>query len=100
MSQLEILRDILLIHKGKSNHITSAQIASLLGIIEDDTHAFTRNLILECAEKYSIPLAANNNGYYVISTDKEYFDYIKNLESRQQGIERGKNIIKKNYKGE
>lgn len=99
-SQLETIREILLEHKGKSNPITSAQMAEALGFNEDDTHATTRSLILESAEKYSIPLAADNRGYYVITSDKEYSDYMKNLDSRQQGIEKRKEIITKNYKGE
>lgn len=50
---LEQIRDILLSHKGKRNPITSAEIARKIGIIEDDTHAQTRALILECAKNTS-----------------------------------------------
>ena len=46
---LEQIREILLLHNGKKNPITSAEIAKSLGIVEDDTHAQTRALILECA---------------------------------------------------
>ena len=49
---LEQIREILLLHNGKKNPITSAEIAKSLGIVEDDTHAQTRALILECAEEY------------------------------------------------
>lgn len=69
---LEQIREILLLHNGKKNPITSAEIAKSLGIVEDDTHAQTRALILECAEKYELPLAANNRGYYLISDQQEY----------------------------
>ncbi len=96
----EKLRDILLLHKGKHNKITSAQIADYLGIDEDDTHAQTRALILSVAEEYNIPLAADTRGYYIITTDKEYQDYMTNLDSRIQGINKRKYIITKNYKGE
>ena len=98
--QLEQIRDILLEHKGKSNKITSAQMAESLGIKENATYAKTRALILESAEKYSIPLAANNRGYYIITSDSEYKEYMENLASRQQGIDKRKEIITKNYKGE
>ena len=47
---LEQIREILLLHNGKKNPITSAEIAKSLGIVEDDTHAQTRALILECSE--------------------------------------------------
>lgn len=99
-SQREKLRDVLLLHKGKHNKITSAEIANHLGIVEDDTHAQTRALILSVAEEYNIALAADTRGYYIITTDKEYEDYMYNLESRIQGINKRKNIITKNYKGE
>lgn len=96
---LEQIKDILLLHNGKKNSITSAEIARILGIVEDDTHAQTRALILECAEKYGLPLAANNRGYYLISDQREYDEYMANLDSRSAGIEERKRIITKNYKG-
>lgn len=96
---LEQIRDILLSHNGKRNPITSAEIARKIGIIEDDTHAQTRALILECAKKYELPLAASNRGYYLISNQQEYDEYINNLDSRIAGIEERKKIITKNFKG-
>ena len=96
---LEQIKEILLLHNGKRNPITSAEVARSIGIIEDDTHAQTRALILECAEKYELPLAANNKGYYLISNQQEYDEYMANLDSRSAGIEERKQIITKNYKG-
>ncbi len=96
---LEQIKEILLLHNGKRNPITSAEVARSIGIIEDDTHAQTRALILECAEKYGLPLAANNKGYYLISNQQEYDEYMANLDSRSAGIEERKQIITKNYKG-
>lgn len=96
---LEQIREILLLHNGKKNPITSAEIAKSLGIVEDDTHAQTRALILECAEEYELPLAANNRGYYLISDQQEYEEYMANLDSRSAGIEQRKRIITKIYKG-
>ena len=95
---LEQIKEILLCHSGKRNPITSAEIAKALGIVEDDTHAQTRALILECAEKYELPLAAYNRGYYLISNQQEYDEYMANLDSRSAGIEERKRIITKNYK--
>ncbi len=99
MDNLEKISKILLNHKGKNNKITSKAIADKLGIIEDDTYSKTRKLILESAEKYKLPLAANNNGYYLICNDSEYMDYMKNLDSRIEGINLRKNIITRNYRG-
>ena len=96
---LEQIKEILKNHNGKRNPITSAEIAKIIGVIEDDTHAQTRALILECAEKYELPLAANSRGYYLISNQQEYDEYMTNLDSRSAGIEERKRIITKNYKG-
>lgn len=84
-------------HKGKQNRITSAKIALQLGIKEDDTHAKTRAYIFECAQKYKLPLAADNRGYYLITCQEEYDGYIANLNSRIAGIEERKKIITNNF---
>ena len=96
---LNQIKDILLQHYGKRNPITSSEIANIIGVVEDDTHAKTRALIFECAEKYGLPLAANNKGYYIISNQQEYDEYMANLDSRSTGIEIRKRIITKNYRG-
>lgn len=92
------IKNLLLSHQGKRNPITSAEIAEALGINEDDTHAQTRALILECAEKFELPLAANNRGYYLITNQEEYDEYMDNLNSRSAGIEERKQIITKNFR--
>lgn len=98
MDNLEAIRDILRQHAGKSNKVTSSQIAKKININEDATHAKTRAFILKTAKKYKLPLAANNRGYYLINTKAEYDEYIKNLDSRIAGIEERKKIITDNYK--
>ena len=95
---LNKIKDTLLQHYGKNNPITSSEIANIIGVVEDDTHAQTRALILECAERYELPLAANNKGYYIISNQQEYDDYMANLNSRSAGIEKRKRIITENYR--
>ena len=76
MVMLKKLERILLKHKGKQNRITSGKIALELGISEDATHAKTRALILECAKEYKLPLAADTRGYYLITCQKEYDEYM------------------------
>lgn len=95
---LKEIKEILLMHEGKKNPITSAEIAARIGTQEDDTHAQTRALILECAKAYKLPLAANNRGYYLIVDQQEYDEYMANLDSRSAGIEERKRIITENFK--
>ena len=98
IKMLEQIKNILLLHEGKRNSITSAEIAHEIGIAEDDTHAKTRSLILECAKKYNLPLAAYNKGYYLIVNQQEYDEYMNNLDLRSAGIQERKSIITKNFK--
>lgn len=96
---LKQIKNILERHIGERNPITSAEIANMLDIVEDDTHATTRDLLLKAAEEYCLPLAANNNGYYLIDNDAEYEKYIASLNRRIDGINKRKEIISNNYKG-
>ena len=96
-SMLDQIRDILLLHKGIKNRITSSEVADAVGIVEDITYAKTRALIFDCAKKYGLPLAADTKGYYLITCQKEYDDYIKNLNSRISGIDERKRVITQNY---
>lgn len=96
---LKRIREILTLHEGKKNPITSAEIEKELDIIEHDTHAQTRALIFDCAKQYNLPLAAGNKGYYYLITDQEeYEEYMNNLDARSVGIEERKRIITKNFK--
>ena len=97
---LEQIKRIMEEHIGKRNAITSAEIADMLGIDEDDTHAITRDLLLQAAEAYNLPLAASNRGYYLIDNETEYEEYMASLDGRIEGINRRKDIISRNYNGD
>jgi hypothetical protein len=96
---LEHIKFIMKSHIGKRNAITSSEIANILGINEDDTHATARNLLLQAAEKYGLPLAANNRGYYLINDENEYKEYMNSLNERIEGINKRKDIISRNFNG-
>ena len=98
MNKLELIKNIMLEHRGKANKITSREISFIIGISEDDTHATTRKLILESATQYNLPLVADSGGYYLISDEIEYDKYMNNLDKRISGIEERKKIITKNFK--
>lgn len=96
----ERIKNILLKHKGEGNEISSAKIARIICISEDDTHAKTRKLIENTMIKYKLPLGSNQKGYFIIKSYEEFNKYIGNLEARQNGIEERKNYIKNFFKGE
>ena len=54
----------------------------------------------DCIEKYNLPVAANNKGYFIIANENEYDEYMANLDSRKAGIDERKSIITKFFKGE
>ena len=95
---LKKIKNILEKHVGKKNSVTSAKIAESIGIKEDATHAKTRALIFECAQENKLPVAATNRGYFLIETQDEYNDYIKNLDDRIRCIEFRKTIVSDNYR--
>lgn len=98
MSELEKIKNILQEHCGRSNKIKSREVADMMGYAEDDTHAGTRDLIRQAAEQYKLPLVADSAGYYLISDEKDYLEYMDNLDKRIRGIEERKAIITANYK--
>ncbi len=82
---------------NKSRKFTSSDIANYLGIVEDDTHSRTRELIRETIETYEIPVFADNTGYKFIESKHELINYLRNLDSRIAGIEERKQIVQKNF---
>lgn len=98
MDTLTIIKNVLLNHSGKANAIAAKEIAKIAGIPKSESSARIRMLIFKCAKKYSLPLAADVHGYYIIENDAEYADYIHSLEHRIIGITERELIITQNYK--
>lgn len=96
----EFCRDILLTHKGAANPISAREMAAILGIDENDTFSATRDLIFRVAMQYNLPVAASQSGYYIITNENEYVSYIKQLNSRINGIEHRKAIVARNWSTE
>ena len=95
--EMKALKSILLAHKGRDHGITSGEIAILLEIDEDDTHQVVRKMIKECAYLYHMPLAADRNGYYVITSKEELDDYCHNLTMRAKTINKRKRRMEDFY---
>lgn len=95
MDYIKEIYEILLKHKGEGNEISSAKIAKLIGINEDDTHPNTRSLIEDTMKQYEIPIGSNTKGYFIIQSKQELDKYIRNLDARIKGIEERKNNVKK-----
>lgn len=98
MKETEAIKNILNEHRGHNNKITARQIAHQLKISEGDTFFLTRKLILDTIKEYKLPVAADSCGYYTISSDAEYNEYIDNLASRIAGMEARMELVTQNYK--
>ena len=94
---MQLLKNILLSHRGKENSITATAIAKYFDIDDGDTRVVTRRMIKDCAYMFHIPLAGGTNGYYVITNDSEMEEYSHNLSERSNEIERRRQDIHSFY---
>ena len=82
----ELVKELLLDHRGADNPISSREISEHLEAQEVGSFPKTRMLVRDIMLEEQIPIASSNNGYYVIETEEELQDYIDQLESRILGI--------------
>jgi hypothetical protein len=94
---LSRIKEIMAIHIGRKNAISSGEIARILGLKEEDTHAEPRYYILESMKKYRIPIAAGGKGYYLIENEIELERYLNSLNNRIQEIENRGQLVKKAF---
>ena len=99
MDKLQWITQLLESHVGKGNEISAQVIENEYGRSSDSTHKKARDLIDDCIREYGIPVGANQKGYYIISNEQEYDEYMANLDSRIAGIEDRKNRITKIFFG-
>ena len=92
------IKKILENHKGKSNAISSGEIARQLGLKQEDTHVEPRQYILEVIIKYKLPVAGTGKGYYLIANKNELEEYQESLDSRIEKIRFRKAMVTKNFK--
>lgn len=73
-------------HRGESQAIDSKRIARYLEIEDSPGQPATRTLIKEAIREHWLPVGANENGYYWLTTTEELERYLKNLRGRIAGI--------------
>ncbi len=93
----EQIRDILLQHRGKANAITSKAISRAMGFPMEDTQSLSRKVIRETEEKFGIPLASCNKGYYIAESDEEMKEYNSIIQRRIDGMEKTREMANKFY---
>ena len=98
MDILEEIKQILENHIGRGNEISAQVFENKFGNPIDKTHRKSRELIEKCADKYHIPIASNDLGYYIISNEEELAEYKENLQSRINGIRQREAKMEKFFK--
>lgn len=98
MSELEIIKELLITHKGETNQITASEIANILEIDEDATHSKTRVLVKKCIKKFCLPVAGTENGYYYMTKRSDLDKYVNNLNGRIDKIAERRDMVIKNFK--
>lgn len=92
-SQLQRIKEILENHRGRSNQISAGEIGQQIGIDEDATHVQTRGLILQTIEKFHLPVAGGNRGYYLIRNQEELDEYLSGIDGRIHEMTRRKDLV-------
>lgn len=95
-SARERAKEILLDHVGSDDPISSRELSGMLDD-DDEVGSFpkTRFLVREIMMEDQIPIAASNNGYYVVETEQELDDYLNQLEQRILGISERKYAVQR-----
>ena len=92
-SQLQEIKEILESHRGKYNSISSGEIGRQIGIDEDATHVQVRGLILQTIERFQLPVAGGNKGYYLIENQSELDDYLDGIDGRINEMLKRKELV-------
>lgn len=87
----------LIAHKGKDNAISSSRIAKEFNIPDDVTCFTTRRLVKEVIKEFGLPVASCSNGYYFITEENEYNEYMNSLIARIEGIKKRMSMVRENY---
>lgn len=94
------IREVLLFHRGKSNAITSSELAEAVGIRETNGNPTTRFAIRELIEATGLSVGACSEGYYVIETHRELIDYVDRLDARISGIRKRKRLVSEAFEAD
>ena len=94
----QIIKNILLSHRGRSNAITSKRISAKMGFPMEDTQSVSRKEIWKTADEYGLPLISCNKGYFIAQTDEEMAEFNENYEKRIRGIRKKQEMANKYYK--
>ena len=97
-AQLNKIKEILEINRGKENQISAGEIGPQIGIHEDTTHVQVRGIILQAIERFNLPVAGGNRGYYLIKDEYELEEYLRNIDGRIDEMRKRKNLVEEAFR--
>ena len=98
LSALErAIADTISHHRGKDAAITSSELAERLQIENQPANPVTRETILDVIRKTNMPILACNQGYFVAETSAELNEYVDNLRSRRDAIDKRIELVMNAY---
>lgn len=95
----ELIRGIIMTHRGPANAISSKDIAANLPGGDSEGRPVTRREIRELIAVAKVPIGANHRGYFLIETEEQLYKYQDRLLQRIDGIvERGTDVTEAFYR--
>lgn len=87
----EMVREVLINHVGRENAITSTEIGEKADIPNGNGNSNVRSSVRELAmDVEEPPIAACNDGYFVVGSYDELVEYTAGLEERREKLEKRK----------
>lgn len=87
------LQDVLTEHRTPDNAISSTELSERVGIEQSNGTPEARFAIRSLIKKTGLPIGACSDGYYLITSERQLYDYIERLNSRIEGIETRKSLL-------
>lgn len=84
---------------GKDNAISSSELAKRLGVNDSTAWPKTRALIRDLVINEGVPIGSCNKGYYIITSEKEFNDVIRTLNSRIERTRERRDSLEKAFQG-
>lgn len=98
-ARLDELENVLQAHHGKDQAITSAELASAVGIDDSEGNPDTRAAVRRLISERGIPVGSCSNGYYIMESPAELEENLSGIRSRIAGMEDRMQIMVDAFEG-
>jgi hypothetical protein len=89
----EQAKAVLLNHRGASDAITSGELADEINLPDGEANPQARGLVRDLVLEEGVPVAAHEQGYFLIQRDRELYDYLDALDQRIEAIKERREAV-------